>query len=38
MDLLIVRALLQIAKYCAQCEDCQKCVIRTFCGKSPAEW
>ena len=33
MDLLIVRALLTIVKYCALCGDCGKCLIRSFCGK-----
>ena len=38
MDLLLVRALLQIAKYCTSCENCNKCAIRSFCGKQPLEW
>ena len=38
MDLLLVRALLTIAKYCAQCGNCKKCLIRAFCGKQPLEW
>ena len=38
MDLLLVRALLFIAKYCAIQQDCKHCQIREFCGKQPAEW
>ena len=33
MDLLLMRALLIIAKYCAQCGNCKQCLIRVFCGK-----
>ena len=38
MDLMLIRALLTIAKYCAQREDCKKCAIHEFCGKQPLQW
>ena len=38
MDLMLARALLAIAKYCASCDDCDKCVLRDFFGKMPLEW
>ena len=38
MDLLLVKALLYIAKYCVIQQNCKECKIRAFCGKQPAEW
>lgn len=38
MDLVLLRALLALAKYCASCDDCVHCEIREFCGKMPLEW
>lgn len=38
MDLMLARALLVIAKYCASCDDCFKCALCDFCGKIPLEW
>ena len=38
MDLVLLHALLALAKYCAFCDDCAHCEIREFCGKMPLEW
>lgn len=38
MDLALVKALLLIAKYCSQQQNCKACAVRCFCGKQPLEW
>lgn len=38
MDLALVKALLTLAKYCCQQDNCRVCAIRAFCGKLPSEW
>ena len=34
MSIELVKALLTIVRYCASCEDCKKCQLKEFCGKS----
>ena len=38
MSLELVKALLLIAKVCTSAIDCDKCPLKEFCEKSPAEW
>ena len=38
MDEMLVKALLYLAKYCVSCNDCAKCALHAFCGKTPIEW
>lgn len=38
MSMELVKALLLIARVCASALGCEKCVLREFCGKTPAEW
>ena len=34
MSIELVKALLTIVRYCASCEDCKKCPLKEFYGKS----
>ena len=34
MSIELVKALLTIVRYCANCEDCKSCLLKEFCGKS----
>ena len=34
MSIEFVKALLTIVRYCASCEDCKKCPLKEFYGKS----
>ena len=38
MSLELVKALLLIAKICANSISCDKCVMKEFCGKIPSDW
>lgn len=38
MSIELVKALLMIAKVCANATSCQKCALKEFCGKIPSEW
>ena len=33
MDLMLIRALLLIAKFCMKQENCKTCELKPFCGK-----
>ena len=38
MSTELCKALLLLLASCIQNEDCNKCVLREFCGKAPTEW
>ena len=38
MTIELVTALLFLAKYCAQCDNCAGCSLHSFCGKAISEW
>ena len=38
MSLEIVKALLLLAKVCANSTNCDSCQLKEFCGKIPSEW
>ena len=38
MAVELVKALLLLAKLCAQQQNCKTCPLHEFCGKTPLEW
>jgi len=38
MSIELVTALLLLAKYCAKCDNCAGCSLRSFCGNVISEW
>ena len=38
MAIELVTALLLLAKYCANCDNCAGCPLEKFCGHAISEW
>lgn len=38
MPLELVKALLEITKFCINCGNCSECLMEQFCGKLLSEW
>lgn len=38
MEVNLAKALILIARYCAEQSGCNTCALRDFCGKIPSDW